>query len=118
MSLLTDIYKISEPTTGDMVESVLNIIPITKHFSLDLNKISTKDNNGTILWNFGDPFSAENEILQTQITNASTSHVYVYSGTFRLNAIVNLNGTLFHITKDIIIPNDNEIYYLEVQIIP
>lgn len=118
MSLLTEIYKITEPTTADIPNSALLLFPLNKFFSLDLNNISINDNNGSILWNFGDPFSIENEIYQTQITNASTTHVYTHSGTYKLNVIVNLNGTLFHITKDVIIPDDNEILFLDVQIIP
>lgn len=116
MSLLTDIYKITEPTSAQIPNVNLNITPVVKYFSLDLNKISLNDNNGTILWNFGDPFSAENELLQAQITNASTSHIYTHAGTYILNAIVNMNGVLFHITKQIII--DSDVAPLSVQIIP
>lgn len=106
MTLIQDIYKITPATSATMASSLLFDVagPVKKVITLDFLKLDQgKDKNTSVLWNFGDPFSATNENIFNSILDVP-DHTYTYAGNYKVNCIANMNGTLFHLKKDIIIP--------------
>lgn len=97
MSILENYYKIKEtlPTSGALLVS-----PTIKYFSFDFDNISKENNNATtIFWNFGDPYSTENEIIKSKVSNSMISHVYTYSGTYKVTCIANVGGVPYHLEQ-------------------
>jgi hypothetical protein len=102
MSILSDIYHISEASSADVGFSVL-LEPVSKQFVLDLDSFSELDDKkSTTFWNFGDPFCnpEDNELVGSTVLHSIADHIYTYAGTYKVNNITNINGTLFHIEKE------------------
>jgi hypothetical protein len=105
MALIQDIYKITPATSATMASSLLFDVasPVKKVISIDFAKLDQgKDKNTSVIWHFGDPFSATNEYVFNSILDVP-EHTYTYAGNYKINCIANMNGTIFHLKKDIIL---------------
>ena len=70
MSIFSDLYGIQESTLydkSDLLHFPLSE-PLKKYFNLEITNLAKEilDANCVIIWNFDDPFSNENELLEKQ----------------------------------------------------
>lgn len=93
MSLLTDLYGITVAVTGSSDFGAILGTPVTHYFSFDLANVNdSKNKRVSILWNFGDPFSSENEIVSGSLLD-SPSHTFTRNGWYNIYCIATIEGT-------------------------
>lgn len=130
MSRLKDVYHITEATSStfyiqedpyiDYFNSNKLVEPVLKNFIFDIDILSEIDNvNADIFWNFGDPFCIpdENEMIVSTIIESIVTHTYTHAGTYKVHAIVTIDGVLFHIEKSFTLQADGDIVYYDPEII-
>jgi len=106
MSLLNQIYKFSEPTTATMKSSLYFPLqaPVKKLNSIEFDFFN-EEVDISALWNFGDPFSNNNEFVSGSVLDI-VPHTYKYAGNYEINCVANIDGTVKHITANLIIVPD------------
>lgn len=105
MSMLTDLFNITEYNGSS---GIILTTPVKHTFTFDLNDIIVENNvNSSVIWNFGDPDSVDNEIVSSSVANAFVTHTYTYAGLYTIHSIANVNGVTYHIEQIIIINDIN-----------
>lgn len=112
MSILSDVYKIPDASVEQFDSRFLLSVPYSKQFTFDIDSITSESSKDvTIFWNFGDPFSSDNEVILNNIIDGTATHTFNHAGIYKLNTIANIDGILFHVESEFeALPNTNMQY--------